>query len=140
MTKTKRNTYYKQSYSEPIPTKGICVDGSCTGQNPNGILSFQIVDIATKKVLENHECGIGTNNHSEYIGLCYAILTYPNETIYCDSLTAISWARKKRHNSLYPHPDLDMCDFTLQNLNYVPDVRKWKTKEWGENLADFGYK
>ena len=114
------------------PKKGICVDGSCTKGNP-GVIAFKIIRIETNEIILQKNMGTGTNNHAEFFGLCKAIQLFPNETIYCDSLTALSWVRKKRHNSKHKHQ-------SLQNLKFVPDIRKWDTVKWGENLADFGYK
>lgn len=121
------------------PTKGICVDGSCLG-NPNGKIAFKIYRIETNEILMNKDCGIGTNNHAEFFGLCKAIQLYPNDIIYCDSQTAISWVNKKKHKSLHPHDALSQCEAFLQNLKTLPDIRKWETRLWGENPADFGYK
>lgn len=75
------------------PTSGIAVDGACSG-NP-GQAEYKIVDIATGKTLVSRKIGIATNNHAEFIGLCHALYSYPDQTIYSDSVTAISWVKNK---------------------------------------------
>ena len=121
------------------PKKGICVDGSCTKSNP-GIIAFKIYRIETDEILMNKNCGIGTNNHAEYFGLCKAIQMYPNDVIYSDSLIAIGWVKQRTHRSKYPHVGLEQCVKFLKNLTSLPEIRKWETKLWGENPADFGFK
>ena len=121
------------------PTRGICVDGSCLG-NPNGKIAFKIYRIETNEVLMTKDCLTGTNNHAEYFGLCKAIQMFPNEIIYSDSYIAINWVKKRTHRSKYPHIALEQCVKFLKKLDKLPDIRKWETKLWGENPADFGYK
>lgn len=120
------------------PKTGIAVDGACSG-NP-GPAEYRIVDIASGKTLVHRKIGIGTNNHAEFIGLCHAIALYPDQDIYCDSKTAISWVEKRRSNSSMDHPDLARCDNYLKKLTKLPKVIKWQTKLHGEIPADFGRK
>jgi len=120
------------------PIKGIAVDGACSG-NP-GPAEYKIVDISSGKTLIQRKIGIGTNNHAEFIGLCHAIYQFPNETIYCDSLTAISWVRKKKANSKHHHIELAKCLKMLSQLSKLPNIVKWETKLFGEIPADFGRK
>lgn len=120
------------------PTSGIAVDGACSG-NP-GPAEYKIVDIATGKTLVERSIGIGTNNHAEFIGLCHAMYLYPNKTIYCDSITAMSWVKNKKVNSKHPHPEVDRCIRMLEGLDKEVKIVKWGTKLWGEIPADFGRK
>ncbi len=120
------------------PKTGIAVDGACSG-NP-GPAEYKIVEISTNKVLVQRKIGIGTNNHAEFIGLCDAIFRFPNETIYCDSLTAISWVFKRKANSKHYHKDIDRCVSMLKSLSKFPTIVKWDTKKFGEIPADFGRK
>lgn len=140
--KQQRNKYNNKKhiaiYTEK-PTKGICVDGSCRG-NPNGKIAFKIYRIETNEVLMTKDCLTGTNNHAEYFGLCKAVQMFPNEVIYSDSYIAINWVKQRTHRSKYPHVALEQCVKFLQKLESLPDIRKWETKLWGENPADFGYK
>ena len=120
------------------PTSGIAVDGACSG-NP-GPAEYKIVDIATGKTLVERSIGIGTNNHAEFIGLCHAMYLYPNKTIYCDSITAMSWVKKKAVNSKHPHTEIQRCIDMLKKTTKVPEVVKWNTKLHGEIPADFNRK
>jgi ribonuclease HI len=120
------------------PTSGIAVDGACSG-NP-GQAEYKIVDIATGKTLVSRKIGIATNNHAEFIGLCHALYSYPNEAIYSDSVTAISWVKNKKVNSKHPHPDVDRCIKMLEGLNKKVEIIKWDTRVYGEIPADFGRK
>jgi len=120
------------------PNKGIAVDGACSG-NP-GPAEYKIVDIVTGKTLVLRSIGIGTNNHAEFIGLCHAIFLYPNRTIYCDSLTAITWVKNKKVNSKHPHKEISRCIAMLEKLETLPKILKWNTKKYGEIPADFNRK
>lgn len=120
------------------PTSGIAVDGACSG-NP-GPAEYKIVDIATGKTLVERSIGIGTNNHAEFIGLCHAMWLYPNSDIYCDSITAMSWVKKKAANSKHHHPDIQRCIDMLNKTTTVPKIIKWDTKLHGEIPADFNRK
>lgn len=120
------------------PTKGIAIDGGCSG-NP-GKAYYRAVDIATGKELFREDIGIATNNIAEFIGLCHAIRNYPNSVIYSDSVTAMSWIKKKKANSSFDFPRLKKVEDWLNSLDSMPKIEKWLTKEWGENVADFGLK
>lgn len=120
------------------PTKGIAVDGGCSG-NP-GKAYYRAVNIDTGEEVFRKDIGIATNNIAEFIGLCNAIRDFPDETIYSDSVTAMSWVKNKRANSSFDFPRLKLVEDWLKTLDKMPKIEKWQTKEWGENVADFGLK
>lgn len=120
------------------PTSGIAVDGACSG-NP-GPSEYKIVDIATGKTLVRRKIGIATNNHAEFIGLCHAIFSYPDQIIYSDSKTAMSWAKNKKVNSKHPHAEVDKCLKMLNEFSKNVKIVKWETRQFGEIPADFGNK
>jgi ribonuclease HI len=120
------------------PKEGISVDGGCS-KNP-GKAYYRAVDIATGKELFRKDIGVATNNIAEFIGLCQAIRDFPDSTIYSDSVTAISWVKKKKANSSFEFPRLEQIEDWLKTLNKMPKIEKWLTKEWGEIPADFGLK
>lgn len=120
------------------PTKGISVDGGCSG-NP-GLAYYRAVDIETGKELFRNNIGQATNNIAEFIALCHAIRDYPDSTIYSDSITAISWVKNKKAKSSFHYPRLEKIENWLRTLNEMPKIQKWLTKEWGEIPADFGLK
>jgi ribonuclease HI len=134
------------------PTKGIIVDGSSRG-NP-GESSCRGIDLETKVILFELDLGISTNNVAEFCGLVYAIkyaLDNGYTSIYSDSVTAIAWARNKKHKSTLVRntttaKSLDAMDKCVAYLlktnttNYSHFIKKWETKKWGENPADYGFK
>lgn len=120
------------------PTKGIAVDGGCS-VNP-GKAYYRAVNIETGEEVFRNYIGIATNNIAEFIGLCHAIRDYPESIIYSDSVTAMSWVRNKKANSSFYFPRLNQAEQWLKTLDKIPKIEKWLTKEWGENLADFGLK
>lgn len=134
------------------PTTGIIVDGSSRG-NP-GPSSCRGIDITTGKILFEYDLGTSTNNIAEFCGLTYAVsyaLKNGYTDIYSDSVTAIAWVRNKKHNSkLAPGIEtaksikaMDKCVEFLnrtQSSTYFHFIKKWETKLWGENPADYGFK
>ena len=68
--------------------------------------------------------------------------------IYSDSVTAMSWVRKKRCQTKLKRNDendevfilIDRATKWLKENNYSATIRKWETKKWGEIPADFGRK
>jgi ribonuclease HI len=127
------------------PTSGISVDGGTKG-NP-GECFYRAVDIATGQELFREELGMGTNNIAEFLAICHAIhycskkkITPP---IYSDSITALSWVRKRQTNSSFDGPVNERMVSAVKYLKKTKhpyQLLKWKTKEWGEIPADFGRK
>lgn len=140
------------------PKKGIAVDGSTRG-NP-GPSEYRAIDLETNKVIFHKKIGISTNNITEFIGLCHAVLlNLENETtIYTDSQTALSWLKSKSVNSSLPKNELTQiandylsrCLKQIENLKFSFDgislkinnltISKWYTSEYGEIPADFNLK
>ena len=144
------------------PTFGIAVDASTRG-NP-GPSEYKGIDLATGKILFHIKIGVATNNITEFIALSHAVLKASKEgiktDIYTDSITALSWLRKKTANSnLIPGRNtqtaidiLKRVEDALRPLDIVKagsdellvnatiSVLKWYTSEWGEIPADFGHK
>jgi len=144
------------------PLTGIAVDASTRG-NP-GPSEYKGVDIATGKILFHVKIDVATNNITEFIALSHAVIQAVKDDIkidiYTDSVTAISWIKKKSANSnLLPGRNtqkaidlLKRVEIGLKRLdiskvgsdelliNSKISVLKWYTSEWGEIPADFGYK
>ncbi len=127
------------------PTKGIAVDGGCSG-NP-GQAYYRGVDIETGKELFKYDIGEATNNIAEFLAVCNAI-HYRNTLkedliIYTDSQTALAWIKNKRANSSYTNdyiePRIKKAEEFLRK-NKPNNIQKWQTKTWGEIPADFGLK
>ncbi|MEJ2901524.1 ribonuclease H family protein [Pedobacter panaciterrae] len=94
----------------------------------------------------------GTNNIAEFLGIVHA-LTYCKEhpeitLIYSDSQTAITWVKNKMAKTKIATTDINLpiiaivrrAENWLVNNSYATKIKKWQTKEWGENPADFGRK
>jgi len=143
------------------PIEGIAVDASTRG-NP-GPSKYRAVDIKTGKLLFNVDIGIATNNITEFIALCHAVLYAKQHlltvTIYTDSQTALSWLKSKHANSSLPASNktvtaldyLKRVEGKLKPLSIESDgidliadlsitISKWYTSEWGEIPADFNLK
>lgn len=126
------------------PTKGIAVDGGCSG-NP-GIGYYRRVDLSTGElvfdVVLSQKC---TNNIAEYLAIAHAVAYLEKKCIstiiYTDSNTAIAWVKKGATNSSFKgeinrRVSLAKTYLATQNIQ----LERWETFLWGEIPADFGYK
>ena len=129
----------------------IAVDAASSG-NP-GKMEYRGVDTKTKKQLFiQGPFEEATNNIGEFLaivhGLAFLQQNNSERIIYTDSITAISWVRKKACNSKLERNDknkpvfelVDRAIKWLNDNNYKTTIVKWETKAWGEIPADFGRK
>ena len=129
----------------------ISVDAASSG-NP-GVMEYQGVDTNTKEVLfKMGPFNNATNNIGEFLALVHGIAILEKDLkkriIYSDSVTAMSWVRKKRCQTKLKRNDeneevfilIDRATKWLKENNYSATIRKWETKKWGEIPADFGRK
>ena len=134
-----------------IISKSISVDAASSG-NP-GVMEYQGVDtISKKKLFKKGPFKKGTNNIGEFLAIVHglAFLKKNNSTlpIYSDSLTAISWVKKKKCNTSLKKDNsteelfilIGRAETWLKNNSYNNKIIKWDTKKWGEIPADFGRK
>ena len=139
------NTVIKPNYNS------ISVDAASSG-NP-GLMEYQGVDTKTRQVLfKLGPFKQGTNNIGEFLALVHGIAELKkidsNKSIYTDSITAMSWVKKKKCNSKLQRTKeneelfklIDRAIFWLKNNSFDTNILKWKTKIWGEIPADFGRK
>jgi ribonuclease HI len=94
----------------------------------------------------------GTNNMGEFLAIVHALAYLKkqgsNKTIYTDSVTALSWLRKKEVASNLVRDAsteeiwtlVDRALKWLQSHTYSNPIVKWDTRKWGEIKADFGRK
>ena len=147
---------YKQSLdykniSDGPELNSISVDAASSG-NP-GIMEYQGVDTNTKEILfKMGPFNNATNNIGEFLALVHgiAILEKKSEKkiIYSDSITAMSWVRKKHCQTKLKRNEKNEEVFVLveraitwlKQNNYSVIIKKWDTKNWGEIPADFGRK
>ncbi len=147
----KSAAYAMRLKNEEIEWNSLSVDAACSG-NP-GILEYQGVD--TKSGIRLFHLGPfpeGTVNIGEFLAIIHALayLKKQNSSIpvYTDSITALSWLRKKHVNTKLVRNEkneklfqlVDRALFWLHNNTYTNKVIKWDTKRWGEIPADFGRK
>ena len=129
----------------------ISVDAASSG-NP-GTMEYQGVYTNTKEVLfKMGPFNNATNNIGEFLALVHGIAILEKDLkkriIYSDSVTAMSWVRKKRCQTKLKRNDeneevfilIDRATKWLKENNYSATIRKWETKKWGEIPADFGRK
>ena len=129
----------------------ISVDAASSG-NP-GIMEYQGVDTNTKEVLfKMGQFKNATNNIGEFLALVHGIAMLEKQSekkiIYSDSITAMSWVRKKRcQTKLLRNKEneevfllVDRAILWLKENKYSSIIKKWETKNWGEIPADFGRK
>ena len=147
---------YKQSLdykniSDGPELNSISVDAASSG-NP-GLMEYQGVDTNTKEILfKMGPFNNATNNIGEFLALVHgiAILEKKSEKkiIYSDSITAMSWVRKKHCQTKLKRNEKNEEVFVLveraitwlKENNHSIVIKKWDTKNWGEIPADFGRK
>ncbi|MGG1517514.1 ribonuclease H family protein [Paenibacillus oryzisoli] len=134
-----------------VDYNSISVDVGCSG-NP-GIVEYKGVDTKTGEIIfYQGPISKGTNNLGEFLaivhGLAYLKKQGSNKTIYTDSVTALSWIRKKEVSTNLVRDKsteeiwmlVDRALKWLQTNTYTNKIVKWDTKKWGEIKADFGRK
>lgn len=147
---------YKQSLdykniSDGPELNSISVDAASSG-NP-GVMEYQGVDTSTKEILfKMGPFNNATNNIGEFLALVHGIAVLEKKSekkiIYSDSITAISWVRKKHCQTKLKRNEENEEVFVLveraitwlKENNYSIVIEKWDTKNWGEIPADFGRK
>lgn len=134
-----------------IDHDSISVDVGCSG-NP-GVVEYKGVDTRTGEVLfYQGPIAKGTNNLGEFLaivhGLAYLKKQGSTKTIYTDSVTALSWIRKKEVSTNLVRDAsteeiwalVDRALKWLKSNSYSNKIVKWDTRKWGEIKADFGRK
>jgi len=129
----------------------ISVDAASSG-NP-GVMEYQGVNSETKEILfKMGPFNNATNNIGEFLALVHGIATLEKQSkkkiIYSDSITAMSWVRKKNcQTKLKRNKEnedvfilIERAIAWLKANKYSAIIKKWDTKNWGEIPADFGRK
>jgi ribonuclease HI len=155
---------YFQSISKntakPIQTKiglpkpqepSLVVDAAWNTRS--GDMEYQGIDLLNGKLLFHQgPFADGTNNIGEFLAIVHALAFLHkkglNLPIYTDSKTAMSWIKLRRANTkLEKTPRnaelfdmVDRAEKWLKSNLWANPIRKWETKIWGENPADFGRK
>lgn len=129
----------------------IAVDAACSG-NP-GIMEYQGVNTADgKPIFHQGPFPDATVNIGEFLAIVHALALLKNKgkttPIYSDSMTAISWVKKKKANTQLQRTAkngkvfemIQRAEKWLHNNSFENRILKWQTKYWGEIPADFGRK
>ncbi len=129
----------------------ISVDAACSGSTLK--MEYQGVITASKKVIfKMGPFDDGTNNVGEFLAIVHALAICKKQNvklpIYSDSLTAISWIKKKKANTKLKKTDkneelfnlIERAENWLKENTYQNQLLKWLTQVWGEIPADFGRK
>ena len=146
----KQSLDYKNVLDGP-ELNSISVDAASSG-NP-GLMEYQGVDTNTKEILfKMGPFNNATNNIGEFLALVHGIAILEKKSdkkiIYSDSITAMSWVRKKHCQTKLKRNEENEEVFVLveraitwlKENNYSIIIKKWDTKNWGEIPADFGRK
>lgn len=141
---------FKSKTDKPI-TNSIIVDAEC--DQSTGVGSYQVMDMQWNHMIYRSPDIYGaTNNLLEFLALVHGLAFCKKEglklPVYTDSQTAIAWVMNRSTNTTvewgaHNKTLKDLCIRAIQWLIANRDhneVLKWKTKEWGENPADFGNK
>lgn len=148
--KTEATLNSKFSKTKPI-LKSISVDAACDGSPGN--MEYQgVLTDSSKLLFKSPVYKMGNNNIGEFLALVHALAflkkNNSNLPIYSDSITALSWVRKKKINSILKPCDNNKIIFELMdralnwlhNNDYNNPLLKWDTENWGEIPADYGRK
>lgn len=139
-----------QVSNKPI-LESICVDAATSG-NP-GFTEYRGVDTQTREVIFSMQYDEATNNIGEFLAIVHALALYKKQgkelkILYSDSLTAISWVKRKKCRTEYQKTEynqkvfnhLDRAVKWLENNEYDTKILKWNTAAWGQIPADYGRK
>ncbi|MDD3567679.1 MAG: ribonuclease H family protein [Bacteroidales bacterium] len=118
-----------------------------------GDMEYQGVDAKTARIIFRQGPYFdGTNNVGEFLaivhGLAYLKQKGSDLPIYTDSMTAISWVRRKKANTTLKKTGRNEILFELiaraekwlHENTWQNKILKWETQIWGEIPADFGRK
>lgn len=131
-------------------TNSLSVDAACSG-NP-GVMEYRGVHVQTGQEWFIQKFPLGTNNIGEFLAIVHGLAELQrrkiNIPVYTDSMTALSWVKKKKCGSKLPIDAstkhlfelVRRAEYWLQNNNWEQPLLKWDTAKWGEIPADFGRK
>lgn len=134
---------------QPI-VNSLSVDAACSG-NP-GVMEYRGVHVQTGEQWFIQKFPLGTNNIGEFLGIVHGLAELQrrniNIPVYTDSMTALTWIKKKKCGSKLPvdattQPLFELVKRAEKWLNenqWEQPLLKWDTANWGEIPADFGRK
>lgn len=143
--------FAKKAVQPKFVYPSISVDAACSG-NP-GVMEYRGVDTKTGvEIFKKGPFPDATNNIGEFLAIVHALALMKKQQtffpIYTDSMTALSWIKKKKTKTKLERTEFNKEVFVLlqkaelwliNNPVNVP-LMKWPTDLWGEIPADFGRK
>ncbi|MDX9845524.1 MAG: ribonuclease H family protein [Tenuifilaceae bacterium] len=140
----------KENQPKPV-FPALAVDAAWN--TATGDMEYRGVDAKTgREVFRQGPFHDGTNNIGEFLAIVHglAFLKQNNSSlpIYTDSMTAISWIRRKQANTKLEKTPRNGVVFELiaraekwlRENTWPNKLLKWETQVWGEIPADFGRK
>ncbi|MEO6189322.1 MAG: ribonuclease H family protein [Saprospiraceae bacterium] len=148
----KKTNHLIQKWQDFVPEGSITVDAACEG-NP-GKMEYRGVDpYSGQEIFHIGPLANGTNNIGEFLALVHALALFKKQqnnkaVIFTDSMTAISWIKRKKANTklVFDNRNKEIKDLIvratqwLMNNSFSNPIKKWETDKWGEIPADFGRK
>lgn len=135
---------------DPI-AESISVDAACSG-NPGKLEYRGVYTGSGREIFRMGPFPEGTVNLGEFLALVHGLAHLKKNNskipVYTDSITAISWVRKKIVNTKLEQNPKNQQLFQLvaraltwlKNNSYENRIIKWETAYWGEIPADYGRK
>ncbi|TCO07929.1 ribonuclease H1 domain-containing protein [Natronoflexus pectinivorans] len=146
----KKFTSSSISNNTSIIKNSLSVDAACSG-NP-GKMEYRGVHVGSGEEWFLMQFDLGTNNIGEFLAIVHGLAELKrrrlNIPVYTDSMTALSWVKKKKCGSKLPDNAstkqlfelVRRAEKWLQENTWEQPLLKWDTEKWGEIPADFGRK
>jgi ribonuclease HI len=146
-----KNKEKNRQHSGDIIRQSLSVDAACSG-NP-GLMEYRgVLTENGKEIFHIGPLQDGTNNIGEFLAIVHGLALLKKTAsplpIYSDSVSAISWVRKKKCNTQLKPSEanqvifdlVERAEIWLKNNTFTTSILKWESREWGEIPADFGRK
>lgn len=143
-------TGLKENQPKPV-VPSLSVDAAWN--TATGDMEYRGVDtLSGKEIFRQGPYFDGTNNIGEFLAIVHglALLKKKNSNlpVYTDSMTAISWVRKRKANTKLESTArnailfelIERAEKWLKTNTWSNPILKWETQCWGEIPADFGRK
>lgn len=140
----------KENQPKPI-FPALAVDAAWN--TATGDMEYRGADAQTgREIFRQGPFRDGTNNIGEFLAIVHGLAllkqTQSELPVYTDSMTAISWIRKKHANTKLEKTARNQIVFDLiaraekwlRENTWKNKLLKWETQIWGEIPADFGRK